>query len=206
MKKANRFIFILLSCLIMSAVLFLGYMENMKSDIADNLLRLHIIGADDSEYAQTLKICVRDRILSDFSDIFSECGSLEESAAKAEEYKTRIESAAKDELLRHGCDDSVTASVEDCRFPTKNYGDISLPGGVYTALNIRIGKASGRNWWCVMYPPLCINNGNAVISEESRNKLKAVLSPDEYRLITSGEQPDIKIKFKIAEVLGRCFR
>ena len=131
---------------------------------------------------------------------------MEESAAKAEEYKTRIESAAKDELLRHGCDDSVTASVEDCRFPTKNYGDISLPGGVYTALNIRIGKASGRNWWCVMYPPLCINNGNAVISEESRSKLKAVLSPDEYRLITSGEQPDIKIKFKIAEVLGRCFR
>lgn len=193
MKKANRFIFILLTCLIMSAVLFLGYIENMKSDIADNLLRLHIIGADDSEYAQTLKICVRDRILSDFSDIFSECGSLEESAAK-------------DELLRHGCDDSVTASVEDCRFPTKNYGDVSLPGGVYTALNIRIGKASGRNWWCVMYPPLCINNGNAVISEESRSKLKAVLSPDEYRLITSGEQPDIKIKFKIAEVLGRCFR
>lgn len=206
MKKANRFIFILLSCLIMSAVLFLGYIENMKSDIAGSLLRLHIIGADDSEYAQTLKICVRDRILSDFSDIFSECGSPEESAAKAEEYKTRIESAAKDELLRHGCDDSVTASVEDCRFPTKNYGDISLPGGVYTALNIRIGKASGRNWWCVMYPPLCINNGNAVISEESRSKLKAVLSPDEYRLITSGEQPDIKIKFKIAEILGRCFR
>ncbi len=206
MKKFNKIIFIFISIFVLGTVLYLGYIENMKKDIADNLLRLHIVGADDSEYSQTLKICVRDRILADFSEVFSDCGSLEVSAARARELKPRIEAAAADELKSRGCNDSVSAEVEECRFPTKNYGEITLPGGVYTALNIRLGEAKGHNWWCVMYPPLCINGGNAVITEASKEKLKACLSPEEYRLITSGEEPDVKIKFKLAELLGRYFK
>ncbi len=206
MKKFNRIVFIFISIFMLGTVLYLGYIENMKKDIADNLLRLHIVGADDSEYSQNLKICVRDRILSDFSEVFSYCGSLEASAARARELKPRIEAAAADELKSRGCNDSVSAVVEECRFPTKNYGEVTLPGGVYTALNIRLGAARGHNWWCVMYPPLCINGGNAVITEDSKEKLKTCLSPEEYRLITSGEEPDVKIKFKLAELLGRYFK
>ncbi len=206
MKKFNRIVFIFISIFMLGTVLYLGYIENMKKDIADNLLRLHIVGADDSEYSQNLKICVRDRILSDFSEVFSYCGSLEASAARARELKPRIEAAAADELKSRGCNDSVSAVVEECRFPTKNYGEVTLPGGVYTALNIRLGAARGHNWWCVMYPPLCINGGNAVITDSSKEKLKTCLSPEEYRLITSGEEPDVKIKFKLAELLGRYFK
>lgn len=206
MKKFNRIVFIFISIFMLGTVLYLGYIENMKKDIADNLLRLHIVGADDSEYSQNLKICVRDRILSDFSEVFSYCGSLEASAARARELKPRIEAAAADELKSRGCNDSVSAVVEECRFPTKNYGEVTLPGGVYTALNIRLGAARGHNWWCVMYPPLCINGGNAVITDASKEKLKTCLSHEEYRLITSGEEPDVKIKFKLAELLGRYFK
>lgn len=206
MKKFNKIIFIFISIFMMGTVLYLGYIENMKVDIAKNLLRLHIVGADDSEYSQNLKICVRDRILAEFSEVFSDCGSPEVSAARARELKPRIEAAAADELKSRGCNDSVSAEVEKCRFPTKNYGEITLPGGVYTALNIYLGEAKGHNWWCVMYPPLCINGGNAVITEASKEKLKKCLSPEEYRLITSGKEPDVKIKFKLAELLGRYFK
>lgn len=201
MKKFNRIVFIFISIFMLGTVLYLGYIENMKKDIADNLLRLHIVGADDSEYSQNLKICVRDRILSDFSEVFSYCGSLEASAARARELKPRIEAAAADELKSRGCNDSVSAVVEECRFPTKNYGEVTLPGGVYTALNIRLGAARGHNWWCVMYPPLCFKEGEEVrLSKESEKILREKLDKDTYDIITKNDK-EVVVKFKLVEIV-----
>lgn len=190
--------------LIVSAVLYAGCIENLKSNISNNLLRLHIVGADNSELSQALKLKVRDRILSDYSDTFAKCSSAEESTALAESLIPSIEVSAERELAEHGCFEKVCASVEKCRFPTKSYGKVSLPGGIYTALNLKIGNASGQNWWCVMYPPLCLTNGNALVPDSSSEALKSVLSAEEYSLITSSST-DIKIKFKIAEILGKYF-
>ncbi len=187
-------------------VFTLSYIQNLKSNISDNLLRLHIVGASDSDYDQQLKICVRDRILSDFSDEFLSCASADDAAATAKLLKAEIEHAANDELSRLGCADTVTSAVEKCKFPTKSYGSITLPGGEYTALNIRIGNAEGKNWWCVMYPPLCVTDKTMVMSEASAQKLKNSLSEEEYQLICENEKPDIKIKFKIAEILGEYLR
>lgn len=206
MKKTYKFLIPTTIIAVFSLFLYLGYIEAIKTDISNNLLRLHIVGADDSEYAQNLKLCVRDKIIYEFSDIFSECSSAKDSAAKAKKYQAQIKKAAEEELKAHNCEKSVSVEIKKCRFPTKKYGEITLPGGIYTALNILIGGAEGKNWWCVMYPPLCINEGNVIASEASKNKLKSLLSADEYKLITDSDESNIKIKFKIAEILGRYFK
>ena len=177
----------------------------MKSDIASRVLRLHIIAEDNEPKNQLLKLCVRDRIIRDFSDIFGGCENIGECERAAAENLDRIKAAAEDELIKMGNPSAVRAYIGRSKFPTKEYGKIALPRGEYTALKIEIGKGGGRNWWCVMYPPLCITEGNAVISPESAQKLKETLSDDEYRLICDSKSPNIKIKFRIAEILGKYF-
>lgn len=200
---------ILLSFIFMSIIFMvftIGYVMNMKTNIEDSVLRLHIVGASDSACDQELKLCVRNRILSDFSSVLSDCSSVTESKNVVMQNLEQIKSAAEDELHQRGCHYSATASIEECKFPTKKYGSILLPAGKYYALNIKIGPALGQNWWCVMYPPLCITDTSVEISEESKEKLKNILSCEEYRLICDSETPDVKIKFKIAEIIGRYFR
>ena len=200
---------LLLAAVFMSiifAVFTISYIINMKVNIEDSVLRLHIIGASDTVLDQKLKLCVRDRILSDFSSALSDCSSVSDSKKIVLQNIEQIKSAAEDELRKRGCCYTVTANIEECGFPTKKYGSIILPAGRYSALNIRIGPAMGQNWWCVMYPPLCITDTSVEISEKSKEKLKNILSYEEYKLICDSESSDIKIKFKIAEIIGKYFR
>lgn len=205
LKKITKFSLISLTLLLILIIFFLSYIINLKSNISDNVLRLHIVGASNSEYDQQIKLKVRDRIIEDFSDLFSNCTSKQDAAKTANALKSQIEASANDELLKNGYDSLAVSTVEQCKFPTKVYGGIALPGGEYTALNIKIGDAEGKNWWCVMYPPLCLSGSSVIASENSMQILKNSLSDEEYRLICENNAPDIKIKFKIAEMLGRYF-
>jgi len=204
MSKKFNLLFLSTVFVVVVAVFYFGYIGNMKTNISHSVLRLHIIGADNTKEAQDVKFKVRDRILDEFSDVFKKSASPEEAANSAVLYKNQIEEAAEDELSRHGIFDIVTAEVKVCRFPTKKYGDISLPQGKYTALNVKIGDAKGENWWCVMYPPLCLSDKNVIADEETKKKLKEVLTEEEYALITK-TTPDIKVKFRIAEIIGKWF-
>ena len=102
-----------------------------------------------------------------------------------------------------GFDQTVKLQVGDCRFPTKDYGGVRLPAGCYTAVNIKIGAAAGRNWWCVMYPPLCLTGGSVKADEETLSLLQKELTAEEYALITETEEVNVKMKFKLAEMLGK---
>lgn len=206
LKKFMRISAVMVAVILILIIFTICYIQNLKSNISDNLLRLHIVGASDSEYDQTLKICVRDRIIKDFSSEFSVCLSADEAAETAVALKSEIEKSANDELRSRGCEDIAVSAVEKCHFPTKTYGSIALPGGEYTALNIRIGEAKGKNWWCVMYPPLCVTDKSVVMSETSAKMLKSSLSEEEYRLICGSDEPEIKIKFRIAEMIGEYFK
>ncbi len=204
-QRKIKALFMVILPLFLFAVFYLGYTINMKADIAENVLRLHIIGADNTDEAQSVKIWVRDRILSDFSVLFAACTSASDSAELAQKYKNEIEASANAELLRLGCDTRASVEIGESRFPTKAYGDITLPRGRYTAVKVKIGNATGENWWCVMYPPLCITDSSLSLSQEAKETLKASLTDDEYRLITEKNTPNIKIRFKIAEILGNIF-
>lgn len=155
-----------LSCTIMAAGLVLSVaVSNICSvvgagreldDLRDSVLRLHILANSDSSRDQSLKLCVRDALLEHSDEIFGDADSFEEATEKAVSNLDLIESIAAETLEEKGCRASVSAEVTQMYFDQRVYGDITMPAGEYTALRVEIGEAQGHNWWCVMYPPLCI--------------------------------------------------
>lgn len=134
--------------------------------LRENVLRLHILANSDSTYDQRLKLSVRDALLERSSEIFGESDSEKEAEQSAAENIELIEEIARETLESQGCTASVNAEITDMYFDERVYGDITMPAGEYTALRVEIGKAQGHNWWCVMYPPLCIP---AACEEEELN-------------------------------------
>ena len=123
-------------------------------ELRGSVLRLHILANSDSEQDQRLKLMVRDKLLE--SGLFESAESLSQAEAIAEKKLDKITDIAERVLRENGCAHKVTAELADVDFGDRTYGDITMPAGRYRALRIKIGSAEGHNWWCVMYPPLCI--------------------------------------------------
>lgn len=184
----------------------LSYARSLGADIANAVVRLHIVANSNSDADQKLKLQIRDRILRDTAHIFNRTDNSGQALDLARKSSGFIKEIAEDEIRRLGFDYNVTISVGETFFPTKVYGDIALPSGKYNAVTIRIGQAKGENWWCVMYPPLCFTDGIVSVSENAKKQLKSSLSPSEYRLITeNSESVPVEIKFKIVELIQGLF-
>ena len=152
--------------------------------IRNGVLRLHILANSDSDEDQRLKLAVRDRVLT--LDLFS-CGraaSKEEAEQETASSLLEIEEAAREELRRQGCTDDVKAELVRMYFTTRVYENVTLPAGYYDAVRITIGEGAGHNWWCVLYPPLCIPAAEA---EEPLD----VFTPEEEEIIT-GEEYEVR--------------
>lgn len=201
----KNILYLALSVFVILFAAAIGHTEGLKRDISDSVLRLHIIANSDSVYDQDLKLKVRDGILKDCGYIFDSCSDRSEAAEAAEKNIDAITDSARRTLFENGVIYSVDTKVEKCRFPTKEYGSVRLPGGTYTAVNVKIGAASGRNWWCVMYPPLCLTANGVKADAETLERLRSELSAEEYNLITQTDEVKVNIKFKLAEILGRYF-
>lgn len=188
-------------------VTLVSYISWQVNDIEDSVLRLHIVANSDSDEDQALKLKVRDEVVDRCGFLFENCVSAEQSIKTAADNIGFIKYVAEQVITENGYNYNADCQVTQCSFPTKQYerpgdGVVSLPRGEYNALNIKIGSASGKNWWCVMYPPLCFVDGVASVPDETDELLKSQLTVSEYELITESDRPDIKIKFKIAEILG----
>ena len=184
-----------------------SYISWQVNDIEDSALRLHIVANSDSDEDQALKLKVRDEVVDRCGFLFENCVSAEQSIKTAADNIGFIKYVAEQVITENGYNYDADCQVTQCSFPTKQYerpGDsvVSLPRGEYNALNIKIGAAKGKNWWCVMYPPLCFVDGVASVPDETDELLKSQLTASEYELITESDRPEIKIKFKIAELLG----
>lgn len=131
------------------------------NEIRSDVVRLHILANSDSEFDQQLKLKVRDRILSEMGSAFQSAQSQQEARQIAENSLDSIEKIARDELLKNGVDEPVTASVCNMYFTTREYDTFSLPAGEYEAVRVIIGEGKGQNWWCVMYPPMCVPSAAA---------------------------------------------
>ena len=187
--------------------LSLTYAKSVGNDIKNSVLRLHIVANSNLAADQNLKLAVRNRIITETSELFESADSPQKAAEIASLNIEKICQIAREEIKSQGFDYSVNAKLGEFSFPTKNYGDITLPSGKYNALRIEIGAASGENWWCVMYPPLCFTDGIISASESAKSKLKNSLSEEEYSLITknnTGAIP-VEIRFKLVEILQNIF-
>ena len=183
-----------------------SYAGSTHRDIADSVLRLHIIAQSDNKHDQETKLFVRDYILNNYKNDFnitdSDC-----AYNTAAENITAIERLANEALKKANAPYTAKAYTGSFYFPTKTYSNISLPAGYYKAVRIVLGDGFGQNWWCVMYPPLCFTESAAGnLSDEEIETLKSSMSRSDYEIITQTGKLPIEIKFRIVEIFGRIFK
>jgi stage II sporulation protein R len=200
-SNVKRYIFILFLLILYTFICAFSYVNAVSSDIANNVFRLHVIANSDSEEDQNLKYIVRDNVLEYMNEISKNATSKEEIIALITEHKEDFYNVAINTIREQGYNYDVNINIGNFEFPTKTYGDISLPAGFYDALRIEIGEASGKNWWCVMFPPLCfIDVTSGIVDEDSKDLLKENLTEEEYNII-SDDSTEFKLKFKFIELL-----
>ena len=184
-----------------TTVCAISYAQNISTDIANSVFRLHVIANSDSDEDQALKLKVRDSLLEYMNSLCSSTSSKEEAMRVANENIDDFTKIAQEVIYQNGYNYSVDVSVGSCDFPTKEYGDVSLPAGTYDALRVKIGSASGHNWWCVMFPPLCfVDVSSGIVPDDSKEILHDTMSDEEYDLVTSSDSDsELTFKFKLVE-------
>ena len=196
LKNAILLIFLLCLYIFISAH---GYVLAVSEDLSQAVFRLHVIANSDSQEDQELKLKVRDELLEYMNIICADCKTKEDAIALAKEHKEDFQKIAEETIKENGFDYSVKININNFYFPTKNYGDISLPAGFYDALRVEIGNASGQNWWCVMFPSLCfVDVSSGVVDDEAKENLENNLHTESYNII-SEEDSGFTFKFKIIE-------
>ena len=196
----KRFFVVLIVFAFFVFVSAISYVNAVSEDISDSVFRIHVIANSDSKEDQDLKYKVRDAVLEYMNNISADCSSKEEVIRLAYEHQDDFISVAEKVIRENGFDYNVKIEIGNFEFPTKYYGDISLPAGFYDALKIEIGEAKGQNWWCVMFPPLCfVDVTSGVVPDESKQIMQDNLSDEEYSLISANASSDIKFKFSLIE-------
>ncbi|MDL2281094.1 stage II sporulation protein R [Selenomonadales bacterium OttesenSCG-928-I06] len=165
----------LLGTLILLAIAYgsIFFLENEKDYIKsvdkNSYLRLHILANSNNLYDQELKLEVRNAILDYINPIFKDCTDAQSAKLIAEEKKTEILKIAQETIIARGYNYPVDIEIAKSDFPVKTYGNLTLPAGEYQAVRVLIGEAKGENWWCVLFPPICLINGT-ISSNAAENK------------------------------------
>ena len=180
----------------------------IQKEIADNIIRFHIRAASDSDDDQSLKLKVKDAVVDYMGKELSDAESLDEARNILYDDTDEIKSIALNVIKEEGYAYDVNVYFERSYFPMKTYGDMSFPPGNYEAFRVDIGEAAGKNWWCVLFPPLCVvDQTYAVVPDDTKGKFKDVLSDDAYNAITMHDiqNSDYKIRFKYLKFLNKFF-
>ena len=173
---------------IYSLIPFQAQCDNISNDV----FRLHILANSDSEYDQSVKLKIRDRVLEYSKSLFESASSKEEAESLISQNLDNITQVAQNELQNLGCGQNVRAEIKKMYFTTRYYDSYTLPSGMYDALRITIGSGKGHNWWCVMYPSICIS-----AASEQDEKAKKALDDGEYDIIKNEKY---SYKFKVVEL------
>lgn len=199
--KIGRIFVILILLSLFILISAISYVDAVSNNIADSIFRLHVIANSDSKEDQELKLKVRDELLSYMNIISKDSKSKQEAMQIANEHKEEFTQIAKKVIKENGYNYTVNVQIGKADFPTKYYGDITLPAGTYDALKVQIGEAKGQNWWCVMFPPLCfVDVSTGIVPDNSKQELKQSLDNEEYDLISKTDNNEISFKFKIVEL------
>lgn len=175
-------------------------------EIRDSVLRFHIVANSNSEADQLNKMKVREGIAALTGELFSGAGSKAQAMALASDNLDALSARAGEILSQNGCSLPVTVEVRKRFFPTKEYAGVTLPAGVYDAIDLRIGAAEGENFWCVMFPPICIGAAaDTDDAEQNRSQMAMVLEGDSLDMATGSSSPKIQLKFKVVEFFQQLF-
>lgn len=195
MKKVLIYILCILGAtLVISAVPVSG-----EEDIYDSVIRFHIIANSDDEKDQKIKLELRDYIFTQYHDKLSSYNNISDAKSDISENLGEIEETAEQFLKEHGYDYNVHVTLTEEYYPTRTYDTFTLPSGNYTSLRIIIGEGEGHNWWCVLFPPMCLESATGDIIDYS--DVSAGLTESQYRLISESEKPEYNVKFRVLEIL-----
>ncbi len=181
---------------------------NVQKEIASNIIRFHVRANSDSKEDQQLKLAVKDSVVQYLEKRMEGVESLDEARKILYDDSDSIKRLALDVIrgLGYGYDVRVYFSKEI--FPLKEYGDMSFPPGEYEAFRVDIGDSEGRNWWCVLFPPLCfVDSACSIVPEDSKEIFRNYLSDEAYSAITlkSLRESDCKIRFRYLKFLNKLF-
>lgn len=211
-SRLRVLVFCLISLILLMTIVVNGEIKKIDSakiDYKEKLIRFHVIANSDSDEDQKLKLKVRDNVISYLQPKLAKSNSIEESEKIIKSEYDNLKKISEDTIHTNGYDYGVTVGIVHSNFPTKQYSNVVLPAGEYKALKIIIGNGEGKNWWCVMFPPLCfVDDQKGIIDKKTDEKLKQILTEEEYKLITQKSKNDankVKIKFKSIELIQELF-
>lgn len=187
-----------------ATIIFTGFFSFAEDyeEITDNVFRLHILANSDSEEDQALKLKVRDKVLEETAYLFDNSKSKEQTALEVESRLDEITEIAESVVKANGYDYAVKCEVTDMYFDNRVYDKITMPEGNYTALRITIGEAAGHNWWCVMFPPLCLPAVTNI--DEMMEECDGILTEEEFDMLQNPQ--NYKAKFYIVELFNKLKR
>lgn len=183
-----------LVAIVICCVLNINTFSKQCDNIRDKMLRMHVIANSDSDEDQKLKLEVRDAVLSEGKELFDGSITSNEAVDKISPHLSRLETVALDVIKANGFDYNVNITVEKEYFKTRVYdSSVTLPAGYYTAIKVVIGEGEGQNWWCVMFPPMCLPSAMAEC------ELSDVLTEEETEIVFGNNK--YKFQFKIIEII-----
>ncbi len=189
---------LILAAVIVIALTILAYLPvHGEAEVYDSVVRLHVIANSDSEADQALKLKVRDALLEVIPTVLDGASDRESALVKLEASLDELQKAAESEVRDNGYDYPVKVTLGEERYPQKSYESVCFPAGNYTSLQVKIGEADGKNWWCVLFPQLCLSgakNAESAFTEVG-------LTPEQYKIITETDDTKYKLRFKILEVI-----
>lgn len=188
----------LLAAMILCCVFNINTFSKQCDNIREKMLRMHVIANSDSEEDQRLKLKVRDAVLSAGKEIFDGSVTSAQAKEKIEPHIEYLESVALETIHSEGFNYDVNITIDNEYFNTRTYDNkVTLPAGNYNAIKVIIGEGKGQNWWCVMFPPMCLPSAVAEC------EISDVLTDDETEIVTETEK--YKFRFKIVEFFEEIF-
>ena len=201
-------------CIAIVAVLVILFLVSYlpvhgEEAVYDTVVRLHVLANSDSEEDQALKLRVRDAVLAVTTPLVEGCKTQADAIAAIEGGMEDIQAAAEQVIADAGRTDEVGVLLGEEEYPTRTYDSCCFPAGEYVSLRVCIGEAEGQNWWCVLFPPLCLSAASATAGDAESNEeafISVGLNRDQYGIITETENTKYKIRFKLLETVEGWIR
>jgi len=193
--EKNHTLLFLFSVMLSLIMIFVSDGFSAAENVRDECLRLHVLADSDNEADQNVKLKVRDAILSETGDLFAACNTACEATEKVAEIKEEIRLIAQNVLRENGFNYGAEVFIEEEYFGTRQYENVTLPAGNYTALKVVLGEGKGHNWWCVMFPPLCL----PAVTEKNEDSVYGIFGENGGALVTG--KSSYKVKFRIVEIV-----
>ncbi len=193
-QKINTLL-LLFSVPVLLLLIFVSEGFSAAEDVRRDCIRLHVLAESDEDADQSVKLMVRDAILRETEDLFTSGGSFSDVLSRVTEKKEEIELIAENVLKENGFSYGADVFIEEEYFNTRQYDNVTLPAGKYTALKVILGEGRGHNWWCVMFPPLCL----PAVTERNEDSVYGVFGESGGDLVTG--KSGYRIKFRIVEIV-----